>query len=259
MRFLMFCRNGLNRLAKAMLSAIVICCYAPPAMCQDLAKATLLVITDMDCDWKFDGVSQGRLKADDAKTVSVSPGKHLVQAISVDGKDNWRTIIGISGEGQEIVEIKLKDLQRQRLQNEQLELDEEKRKKEKEAQAKEDAKPTWTDPDTSLMWMKRDNGSDVNWKPASQYCANLGKTRYQEYSDWRLPTIEELARIYDPSVEFNGKHVKGRLQLSGSQWSSTLNGSGAAWTFNFSNGRRGSDLLGSSREGRALCVRRSVE
>jgi hypothetical protein len=255
----MFCRNCFNRLAKATLSAIVICCYVQPAMCQNSAKATLLVTTDMDCDWKLDGGSQGRLNADDAKIIAVSTGKHLVQATSVDGKDKWRTIIAISGEDQEIAEIQLKDVQQQRLQNEQKELDQEKLKKEIEAQAKEDANPTWTDPDTRLMWTKRDNASDVNWKQASQYCAALGNTRYQGYEDWRLPTIEELAGIYEKPVEANRRHVKGRLQLSGSQWSSTLNSSKNAWTFNFINGRRGSDLLGSSSSGRALCVRRSGE
>ena len=100
-------------------------------------------------------------------------------------------------------------------------------------QAKQPASPStsdmasvWTDPGTGLTWTKNDNGSDVNWNQASAYCANL---RLGGNSGWRLPTIDELQRIYDPSISItmpcgNGDscifHVKGYLKLSGWHWSS---------------------------------------
>src|ERR1700722_9904223 len=56
---------------------------------------------------------------------------------------------------------------------------------------------TWTDPATGLMWAKEDNGSDVSWQQASDYCTKL---QLAGYNDWRLAAIEELQGIDDPSV-----------------------------------------------------------
>ena len=116
----------------------------------------------------------------------------------------------------------------------------------------------WTDPATGLMWARNDNGSDVNWQQAMDYCQNL---QLAGRSDWRLPTIDELQGIYDRSV--GGYHVKGNLQLSNWWvWSSSQgNASGEAWAVQFTTGRRYShpfDIWGSATQ-RALCVRRSRE
>ena len=51
------------------------------------------------------------------------------------------------------------------------------------------------DQETGLMWTRRDNGEDVNWHEANEYARHL---RLGGYSDWRLPTIEELEKLYDP-------------------------------------------------------------
>jgi hypothetical protein len=138
--------------------------------------------------------------------------------------------------------------------------------KAREKSALEDADKIWTDPATRLMWVKEDNGSDVNWQKAGNYCRNL---RLGGYSDWRLPSIDELSGIYDPNANIEGEqgrgtratwHVKGKLQLSGYQWSSSQgNSAWEAWIFFFSNGARySSPLLGSGLY-RALCVRNSGE
>ena len=121
----------------------------------------------------------------------------------------------------------------------------------------------WTDPATGLTWTNADNGSDVNWKQATAYCSNL---RLGGFSDWRLPTIDELQGIYDPSVDVPGRdpdgsvvpwHAKGNLKFSGWPWSSSLDkNTRFAWYFAFKNGKRLIDRLDSSKNGRALCVRR---
>ena len=86
---------------------------------------------------------------------------------------------------------------------------------------------TWTDPDTKLMWTKKDNGSEVDWVQANSYC---GKLQLAGHSDWRLPTFEELMGLYEPNVAPRGRmgitdgenlHVKGNLKLTGWEWSST--------------------------------------
>ena len=123
--------------------------------------------------------------------------------------------------------------------------------------ALEDAGKIWTDPETRLMWTKKDNGSNVTWQQAMDYCRNL---QLAGHSDWRLPTIDELQGIYDPNANVDGWHVKGNLQLSAWHWSSSQGtASGEAWAFAFNDEKRASGRLGNSSYLRALCVRRSGE
>jgi len=53
---------------------------------------------------------------------------------------------------------------------------------------------TVLDTKTNLMWAARDNESDISWTQAKSYCEN-----YQSggYRDWRMPTRDELATLYD--------------------------------------------------------------
>jgi len=44
------------------------------------------------------------------------------------------------------------------------------------------------------MWASKDNGKKINWKDAKQYCKNY---RGGSYTDWRLPTQDELVGLYD--------------------------------------------------------------
>ena len=126
----------------------------------------------------------------------------------------------------------------------------------------------WRDPNTGLMWAKKDNASDVNQPQALNYCRNLSLGGFR---DWRLPEIDELQHVYDPSV-VSGKysfsdgktsdlHVKGSIQITGCcSWSATSGtSSGQAWSFLFFDGSRGSADAGHSFIQRALCVRRPGE
>lgn len=47
--------------------------------------ATLVVTTDMRCNWNLDGRPMGLLMTDDSKVVPVSPGEHLIEAATTDG------------------------------------------------------------------------------------------------------------------------------------------------------------------------------
>jgi hypothetical protein len=105
------------------------------------------------------------------------------------------------------------------------------------------------------MWAKESNSSNITWNEANDYCKNL---TLAGYSNWRLPTIDELRGIYDPTQNVNGRHIKGGIKLSGWTWSSsTGTSSGTAWHFNFREGKQHSTLLVNGQYGRALCVRRS--
>ncbi len=53
---------------------------------------------------------------------------------------------------------------------------------------------TVLDTRTNLMWATKDNGSNVNAGSAKEYCDNY---RGGGYTDWRMPTLGELAELYD--------------------------------------------------------------
>ena len=140
------------------------------------------------------------------------------------------------------------------------------------------ASGTWSDPATGLMWAGKDNGKAVNWQSAKKYCRD---GRLAGYSDWRLPTSDELEAIYDKSAEAAGinpssrwhgaaamnYHLKGNLFLTGDEWSSTQrrddrgHPTARVWYFDFLNGVRKDDdttrfinIWGGI--ARSLCVRR---
>jgi hypothetical protein len=56
---------------------------------------------------------------------------------------------------------------------------------------------TVIDTKTDLMWAAKDNGSEITWENAKSYCENY---RVGGYSDWRMPTQNELASLYDASI-----------------------------------------------------------
>jgi hypothetical protein len=112
------------------------------------------------------------------------------------------------------------------------------------------------DPETKLMWTIEDNGRDINWHEANEYAKKL---RLGGYSDWRLPTIKELEKLYDPK-ESERKNIRKPFRLTNWWvWSSTMEGSDSAWGFSFYSGERNRARLGASGVPRALCVRRSGE
>ncbi len=51
------------------------------------------------------------------------------------------------------------------------------------------------DTQTGRMWAARDNGNNITWTEAKKYCEN-----YKEagYTDWRMPTLEELKGLFEP-------------------------------------------------------------
>jgi hypothetical protein len=54
---------------------------------------------------------------------------------------------------------------------------------------------TVTDNHTGLMWQKAEAPDYMSWGKALPYIEQLNKGRFASHSDWRLPTIEELASL----------------------------------------------------------------
>ncbi len=251
-------------------------CLSPLAGAQ--AGTTLLVKTDMSCNWKLDRQSMGILKADDPTVVLVSPGEHLIEASATDGVATARTRVDVA-KAEKTVSIQLKS-QNPKTTNDQQAKMEPAEAPRKPAGAKADTTSIWTDPATGLMWTRKDNGSDVNEVQADAYCSKL---QLAGYSGWRLPTMEELQGIYDPRVSAQAPfdsgltynvHIKGNLTLTGRIWSDLREGDlgrpyevQAGWLFQFGDtGPSDVDLerpqrnfLLYSSDTRALCVRGAGE
>ena len=102
---------------------------------------------------------------------------------------------------------------------------------------------TVLDTKTNLMWAAKDNGKDINWSDAKSYCENY---RGGGYTDWRMPTPDELAELYDSSKSRTGAcntsyniHVATELIdiTCFAPWTSETRSSEAA-IFGFSRGYR---------------------
>ncbi|OGP85708.1 MAG: hypothetical protein A2V87_03720 [Deltaproteobacteria bacterium RBG_16_58_17] len=95
---------------------------------------------------------------------------------------------------------------------------------------------TVLDTRTNLMWAAKDNGSGINWANAKSNCENY---RGGGYTDWRMPTQDELAGLYDAKKKNrHGYRVTALIEISDCcPWASETRGSDAA-TFNFLSGLR---------------------
>ena len=120
---------------------------------------------------------------------------------------------------------------------------------------------TVLDTRTNLMWAAKDNGSNINWASAKNYCENY---RGGGYKDWRMPTQDELAGLYDASLtgysqdcgpQYKWVKLTNLIHLTCCcPWASEARGSDAA-NFIFTAGSRVWILQSGAAEGRALPVR----
>ncbi|MGE4070794.1 MAG: DUF1566 domain-containing protein [Lysobacterales bacterium] len=112
------------------------------------------------------------------------------------------------------------------------------------------------DNETGLLWAARDNGGDIDWQGAQNYCQSQGGA-------WRLPSSAELLKIYYPSddqmQDCIGKltcRVTPLILLSGlTPWSSDRNGATEAFYVYFNDGQQYSYAMTNTQGKRALCVR----
>jgi len=99
---------------------------------------------------------------------------------------------------------------------------------------------TVSDTRTNLMWAAKDNGSNINWASAKSYCENYSGGGY---SDWRMPTQDELAGLYDAAKTYKSDcgydaHLTELIRLTcTAPWASETRGSDAAY-FRFHSGKR---------------------
>ncbi len=112
---------------------------------------------------------------------------------------------------------------------------------------------TVLDTKTKLMWAAKDNGSNIYWQDAKSYCENY---RGGGYTDWRMPTQDELSELYDEAITGKyGHHLTKLITLTWCcVWASEEKRGGFYADFNFIKGVRRSASFNSRR---ALPVRSS--
>jgi hypothetical protein len=115
---------------------------------------------------------------------------------------------------------------------------------------------TWRDGRTGLRWTARDNDFDIGWESAREYCDRLSRGGF---SDWRMPSIDELSGLYDPESSKEYK-TRGRVELT-SWWvwgaDTKPDDPLLAAEFNFTSGGKSWRGRGNAGTIRVLCVRRS--
>ena len=87
---------------------------------------------------------------------------------------------------------------------------------------------TILDSESHLMWFKNDSwqleGKWINWYTAVEYAQKMNNKNFAGYSDWRLPTPEEVQTLYDRrkrNVDKDGDKIYlDRVFPSGAGWSS---------------------------------------
>ncbi|HEY7188178.1 MAG TPA: DUF1566 domain-containing protein, partial [Vicinamibacterales bacterium] len=112
---------------------------------------------------------------------------------------------------------------------------------------------TYTDAETGLMWTIRDNGKGLTWFEAVEYAEQL---RLDGYSDWRLPTVDELEELHQRGTE---NAIRPPFRVHALMWSATTSGETHAVFYNYWVGVSGTlPKDDTTNQCRTFCVR-SVE
>ena len=115
------------------------------------------------------------------------------------------------------------------------------------------------DKDRKLMWQddKAVINNKMTWQQARKYCKNLNLAGF---SDWRLPTIQELNTIidsdrYNPAIAKEFKNVRSKWYEW--YWTNTFcaDNSYRAWKLNFYDGYD-FNLYNKNKNGYVRCVRK---
>jgi hypothetical protein len=112
---------------------------------------------------------------------------------------------------------------------------------------------------SGLVWTARDGGRELSWRNADRYCRELALDSGD--AAWRLPSIEELAALYDTSMEqpCTGTaicRIDSAIHLSSPyQWSATAPQPDRRVYYDFALGSQLSPLIRPALTRRALCTR----
>ena len=184
--------------------------------------ATLVVKSDAACELTVNGSAQGALSAGVTKAVKVPPGEQLIECRAASGAVAQETkTIGAGAQAVATLAMpRFADI----------------------------GGGVVVDSMTGLHYQQSDNGYDIDWPSAGQYCAQKGY-------GWRLPNSNELSPLVGKYG--NGDTAMAPFRLTDRYaWTNERNGSSEAWDVDLYDGNRGSIGVSDTDGARALCVRR---
>jgi|GEM_PF-5431017 len=103
---------------------------------------------------------------------------------------------------------------------------------------KDNGNGTITDQATGLMWQKSGTDKAIKkYEAAKDYIRELNRKGFAGYSDWRLPTVDELKTLLKPK-EMNGDLYIDPIFDNKQRycWTSDTRSSGGAWLVDFGYG-----------------------
>ncbi|MBW1799820.1 MAG: DUF1566 domain-containing protein, partial [Deltaproteobacteria bacterium] len=93
---------------------------------------------------------------------------------------------------------------------------------------------TVTDEATGLMWQKGGSPSPMTWMESKAYVTELNSRKFAGYSDWRLPTSEELASLMENSWKNADLFIDPVFEVKQRYcWSMDIRDLNKAWKANF--------------------------
>jgi hypothetical protein len=91
---------------------------------------------------------------------------------------------------------------------------------------------------TGLMWQKSGSKDRMLYENAPKYIEELNSMKFAGYSDWRLPTVDELISLLEPKKQSNDLYISPIFDRN--QWwcwsADTIKGSPRAWYVFFYDG-----------------------
>ncbi|MBD3304968.1 DUF1566 domain-containing protein [candidate division KSB3 bacterium] len=100
--------------------------------------------------------------------------------------------------------------------------------------------PVIVDRATGLIWQPSGSPDPLSWDQAQEYVAQLNQRQYAAYTDWRLPTVEELASLLEFEQQNGTYYLDPRFDATQSHcWTSdpvATSSTNAVWVVAFHSG-----------------------
>lgn len=90
----------------------------------------------------------------------------------------------------------------------------------------------------ALMWYNEKSPGKMDFKKAEKWIRDLNRQRYGDYSDWRIPTLEEAASLLRKRKNRNGLHIDRIFSVNQKIiWTQDRFSSNSLWVVHFDSGR----------------------
>ena len=93
------------------------------------------------------------------------------------------------------------------------------------------------DKNNKLMWQKKGSQYAISYTKSLDYIKELNNSKFSNYSDWRLPTVDELLSIVERNKQNNDLYIKPLFDSQQKMcWSSDLHLDNTGWAVSFEYG-----------------------